>query len=196
MTRNQRLDVLTRGFLRWLCRDTDGTALVEGAIVVPMLMSLLFGVYEFSFLFYQQQLITTGARDAARYLARYNYTNTSNGVTAQCASLDAASCSSLATAKGYAECIAMYGDTTCTSSPRVAGWTSTGTFTITFNQDANSGASTPCGTQPCNSPYSSSVYTVQVSASFADPSLGFFGFLGLTSPTINISHTERVIGAG
>jgi len=180
-----------------LWRDCGGTAVVEGAVVVPVLMTLFVGVYEFSFFFYQQQLISTGVRDAARYLARYNYTNTSNGATTQCATLTSGSCSSLATAEGYAECIAMYGDTGCTGSARVQGWTSTGTLTITFNQDANTGASTPCGTgYICNSPYSSYVYTVQVSASFVDPSLGLFGFLGLTAPTIAISHTERVVGPG
>jgi Flp pilus assembly protein TadG len=158
-------------------------------------MSLLFGVYEFSFFFYQQQLISTGVRDAARYLGRYNYTNTAAGVTSQCTILDTAHCSSLATAEGYAECIAMYGGTICTGSPRVSGWTSTGTFTITYTPDANSGASTPCGSAACNTTYSS-VYSVQVSVSFADPSLGLLGFLGLTGPTITIAHTERVIGPG
>jgi hypothetical protein len=56
--------------MRPLGRDEDGSALIEGAIVVPVLCLLLFGVYEFSWFFYQQHLISTGLRDAARYLAR------------------------------------------------------------------------------------------------------------------------------
>src|SRR5258706_15932819 len=56
--------------LRLLRRDQDGSALVEGAVLVPLLFLLLFGVYEFSWFFYQQHLASTGIRDAARYLAR------------------------------------------------------------------------------------------------------------------------------
>src|SRR5882672_11394935 len=56
--------------LQLLTRDEEGSALIEGAIVVPVLCVLLFGVYEFSWFFYQQHLISTGLRDAARYLAR------------------------------------------------------------------------------------------------------------------------------
>ncbi|MDB5608562.1 MAG: hypothetical protein JWP25_5462, partial [Bradyrhizobium sp.] len=34
-------------------RNSEGSALVEGALVVPILCTLLFGVFEFSWLFYQ-----------------------------------------------------------------------------------------------------------------------------------------------
>ena len=54
------------GFLR----DQEGSALIEGAILVPVLFALIFGVLEFSYYFYQQHLVSTGVRDAARYLAR------------------------------------------------------------------------------------------------------------------------------
>ena len=37
---------------------------------MPVLIVLLFGVYEFSWFFYQQHLVSMGLRDAARYLAR------------------------------------------------------------------------------------------------------------------------------
>ena len=53
-----------------LLRDTDGSALVESAVLLPMLFVLLFGVYEFSWFFYQQHVASIGIRDAARYLAR------------------------------------------------------------------------------------------------------------------------------
>ena len=56
--------------LQSLSGDKDGSALVEGAVLVPLLFVLLFGVYEFSWFFYQQHLVSTGVRDAARYLAR------------------------------------------------------------------------------------------------------------------------------
>src|ERR1700682_5782323 len=56
--------------LRSLWRNSEGSALVEGALVVPILCTLLFGVVEFLLLFFQQHLIPTGTRDAARYIAR------------------------------------------------------------------------------------------------------------------------------
>src|SRR5215471_11287935 len=53
-----------------LWRDEQGSALIEGAVVVPMLVALLSGIFEFSWLFYQQHLVAIGLHDAAGYLAR------------------------------------------------------------------------------------------------------------------------------
>src|SRR5260370_41149374 len=66
--------------LQLLWRDSEGSALIEGALVVPILCTLVFGVFEFSWLFYQQHLISTGIRDAARYIAR---TSNPNDITIQ-----------------------------------------------------------------------------------------------------------------
>ena len=51
-------------------RDREGTALIETAIILPVLFVLVFGVFEFSWLIFQQHLISTGIEDAARYIAR------------------------------------------------------------------------------------------------------------------------------
>src|SRR5258706_12953817 len=83
-------------------RNSEGSALVEGALVVPILCTLLFGAFEFSWLFYHEDLISTGIRDAARYLAR---TANPNDVTIQ------------ADAKNLATTGAIDGDTA-----RVSGW--------------------------------------------------------------------------
>src|SRR5205807_7724653 len=61
---------MRKSVLQFLAADDEGSALVEGAIMVPVLCVLLFGIYEFSWFFYQQHLISTGLRDAARYVAR------------------------------------------------------------------------------------------------------------------------------
>ena len=52
-----------------LWRNERGSALIEASIVLPLLLALIGGVLEFGFFFYQEQLITVGVRDAARYLA-------------------------------------------------------------------------------------------------------------------------------
>jgi Flp pilus assembly protein TadG len=59
--------------MRWTARlrdDDRGSALIEGAVLMPFLCALFFGVFEFSFYFYQQHLMSTGVADAARYIAR------------------------------------------------------------------------------------------------------------------------------
>src|SRR5213080_2762321 len=51
-------------------RNGEGSALIEGAIIMPVLLILVLGVFEFSWLIDQQHLISTGIHDAARYIAR------------------------------------------------------------------------------------------------------------------------------
>jgi TadE-like protein len=52
----------------WL--DQQGSALIEGAAMVPLLILFFAGVFEFSWFLYQQHLVTIGLHDAASYLAR------------------------------------------------------------------------------------------------------------------------------
>lgn len=46
--------------------DQDGAALLEFAIVMPLLFALIFGIIEFSLLLYNKQIITNAAREGAR----------------------------------------------------------------------------------------------------------------------------------
>jgi hypothetical protein len=57
-------------FARRIWLDQQGSALIEGALVIPLLIALVLGVFEFSWLFYQQHLVAIGLRDAADYLDR------------------------------------------------------------------------------------------------------------------------------
>lgn len=64
-----------------------GAAVVEFAIVVPLLLLLLFGMVEFSLLLYNKHIITNASREGARYAivvtagARHNQTEISTVVT-------------------------------------------------------------------------------------------------------------------
>src|SRR6266446_7315894 len=51
-------------------RDAGGSVLVEATILTPFLVTLMFGLFEFSWYFHKQQLVESGVRDAARFLAR------------------------------------------------------------------------------------------------------------------------------
>jgi hypothetical protein len=160
-----------------LARNDDGTALIEGAIVVPVLCILLFGVYEFSWFFYQQHLISTGLRDAARFLAR---------LPAACNPVSFNWPLDQMSAKNLATTGSING-----GAARVKGWTA---------------ASIRLDCQPIENPIGVNglsafrggpvIYVVTASTRFTDPALGFLGFLALKTPVISVSHSERVIGPG
>lgn len=150
--------------LKSLSRADSGAALVEAAIVLPIVVVLVGGVYEFGFFIYQEQLATSGVRDAARYLA----------LTA-----DPTDVSNQADARNLAVAGSIGG-----GAPRVAGW-STSDISIAVNAVNNSAGTYSGG---------ATIQLVTVSTRFLDPTLGFLGLLGLKAPTITASHEERVVG--
>jgi hypothetical protein len=116
-------------------------------------------------------LISTGIRDAARYIAR---TANPNDVTIQIG------------AKNLATTGAIDGN-----HARVGGWW-THDVTITYASVDN-----PVGVDGLT-PFRGGavIQSVTVSTTFAVPSLGFFALLGLKPPAFTVSHQERVIGPG
>jgi Flp pilus assembly protein TadG len=154
-------------------RDDEGSVLIEATILMPFLVTLMFGVFEFSWYFHKQQLVESGVRDAARYLARVQ--DVAEGSNP---------CSS-GTDVTNAQNIAVYGTTTG-GTARVPGWT-TGSVNISCTTFNNSGATYDGG---------STIYLINATTNFADPALGYFGMLGLTLPNLSASHSERSIGPG
>jgi Flp pilus assembly protein TadG len=164
-----RQAVIQSQTMRSLWRDSEGTALVEATIVIPVLLVLLFGVFEFSAFFWRQQLISTGVRDAARYLSR---------------SLNPSS----PAVETAAENLAVTGSTSG-GTPRVFGWSGSD-ITISFTVIDNPVAAN--GTSPYRGP--AVIQVVTVSTSYTHRSLGFLDYLGLPNLVIQVSHSERVIG--
>ena len=157
--------------LQSLWRNGEGSALIEGAIVVPLLLILVLGVFEFSWLIDQQHLISTGIHDAARYIAQ---SANPNDLTIQ------------KRAKNLATTGAIDGDIA-----RVRGWTARDVkirYSSLENPVDVNGSTTFRG--------GAVIRSVTVSTTFSVPSLGFFGFLGLKPPALTVSHQERVIGPG
>jgi Flp pilus assembly protein TadG len=162
-------------FFWW--RGREGSALVEGAILLPVLMVLMFGVYEFSWLFYQQHVIVDGLRDAARHLARSSNPCDS---TSPAWTVDEAMARNLAATGAVAD-----------GAGRIKGWNQ-GMIAIACTPIDN-----PIGANGLRAYRGSAVvYVVTVSSRLTDPSLGFFRILGLEPPVISVSHSERVIGPG
>jgi Flp pilus assembly protein TadG len=163
-----------------LWRDDDGSALVEATIVMPLLITLFLGVFEFSWYLYNQQLVVSGLRDAARYMTRIELTDGNrdpcvqtdqNGVLY---TADAANIATTAEATG--------------GSARVSGW-SAADVTIS----CSSSAALDAGNYADGS---TSMTIIDVATRFADPSLGLFSSLGLKPPMLSFSHEERFIGPG
>jgi Flp pilus assembly protein TadG len=151
-------------WLKTLYKADRGSALLEGAIVLPVFLSLVCGVYEFGFYLYQQQLIAAGIRDAARFLA---LTDNPNNPAYQF----------------NARNLAVTGSTGGGTS-RVRGW-SLSDVMVDVSVVDNPSATYSGGAM---------IQVITVSTDFVDPSLGFLGLLGLTAPTISVSHQERYVG--
>src|SRR5258708_40374979 len=147
--------------LQSLWRNGEGSALIEGAVLMPVLLILVLGVFEFSWLIDQQHLISTGINDAARYIAR---SANPHDVTIQ------------RDAKNLATTGAIDGDTA-----RVRGWTT---------RDVNiryASVNNPVGTDGLTLFRGGAVIqTVSVSTTFTAPSLGFLRFPGLYAPALAV----------
>jgi Flp pilus assembly protein TadG len=164
-----------RRLLTSVWRESEGSALVEAAILMPVLVTLMFGLFEFSWYFHKQQLVESGVRDAARYLTRVAPDGTNPCTLTNPVDFAA-----------RAKNIAVTGLATG-GTARVPGWT-VASVNLSCAQVDNS-----------NQAYqgASTIYIVTASTSFADPTLGYFGLLGITStPNLSASHTERSIGPG
>jgi hypothetical protein len=161
-----------------LLRDDDGSAMIESAVLIPLLFALLFGVYEFSWFFYQQHLAAIGLRDAARYLAR---------VSNPCDERSAAWPIEQANARTLATTGSARGNTA-----RIKGWTAA---MVVLRCTAIRNPEGPTGLRAYRSG-GEVVYVITASTSFLDPSLGFFALLHLTPPVISVVHSERVVGSG
>lgn len=155
---------------RSINRDETGVALIELAVVLPILAVLSLGIMEFSNLYYKYQLVQNGVRDAARYAASLPYAPT-----------DAAQ-------NGRIKNFAVTGQPSG-GSRRISWWTAAN-VSVTWSTVANPALSG--GLQSYR--YSGDVPVVTVSASVPYSSLGFLGFLQVGSLTIKSSHKERVFG--
>jgi Flp pilus assembly protein TadG len=165
--------------LKRLIREDRGTAVLEAAVVFPLLMTLGFGAFEFSNAFFEHQEITTGVRDAARYLAR----EATTAANPTCGTAIPAS-------QGLAQNLAVYGNIAGSTPARVPTWT-TGEVAITVTTQAN--PIDPNTSEPTyRGPDPLCIITVKATVPY--PQLGFMGAIGLTAPTFTVAHFERWIG--
>lgn len=163
-----------------LWNNEEGSALLEGAIIVPFLFTLVLGALEFSYFFYQQHLVATGVRDAARYLARV---------------ADPTDPAAQTTAQNLASTGLPGGG----STRRIAGF-DPADVTISFTFAANPLDGTTNlrnyrqAVAECGGP--DQIRMIRVTGSFPPAVLGMLGYFGLSLPAVTVTHTERCIGLG
>lgn len=166
---------MTRQLKKFLRRE-DGASMVEMTLAAPFLFLLGLGVFEFGNVLYQHHLISTGIRDAARYLARYPGPDP----TDLCAGDPSAG-------ETTAKNIAVTGSPTGTDK-RVSWW-STADINVAYTSIANPivGGTGSRTYRDCPT-----VIIVRVSTNVSYPGLGYLNVIGL-SPTLNFSmyHDER-----
>lgn len=148
--------------------EENGAALVEVALVVPFMLLLSAGVFEFSNILNTRLLLEAGVEDGARYMARCNGSDWNN-------------CVALGTN------LAIKGAVTG-GSDRVKGWS-----TVQVSVSSFQAVDLSTGTELYLSS-TGTVNVVKVSASFPYSDLGLWSYLGFGALTITASHQERVLG--
>ena len=158
--------------LSWLSRfdrDARGVAAVEAGLAFPFIVLLGAGLFEYGSLFYNYELIQTGVRDAARYLAR----------TPDTAATETA-----------ARNLALTGTVDGTGTRRVSWWQS-GAIQITYRTtsnpvDATTGRRIYRGGDP--------IKVVRVGTALDYNGLGLLTAVGLGPVHVTAAHEERYVG--
>lgn len=150
-------------------REEGGAALVEMAIVTPVVITLAAGVFEFSNIIHTKLLIEAGLVDAARYIAR-------------CSGPDEATCNTQGA--NLAANGAVAGGTA-----RVANWAPADVL-VTYLTVA---AVDEDGNRLYRS-NTSDVRIVEVSTTYTYTGTGLWDFLGFADLDLAAAHQQRVMG--
>jgi len=182
-----------------LLRDQTATAAAEMALVLPILLTLMFGAFELGNYFQAEHVLQKAVRDAARYAARQpmSYTDGSGNVITNydCSASPPAVDS---TAQTDIQEVARFSDpsgTTDGKTSRLSGWSSDTMATVTLSCDTDTSDSYVNNGVYADFPNSGAVPVVTVSATV--PYNMLFGSYVFGSATLNLNATSQaaVIGA-
>ena len=163
-----------------LIDSRKGSAAVEMALVLPVLLFLMCGAVEAGNYFLSEHVVGKAVRDAARYAARLPYVDYSGCAVA-----------SGGAAEQQTQKVARYGDPSGGTNARLIGWTADSMTTVSIACDTTSSWS-DAGIYT-DFPGGAPVVTVTAKV----PYKTFFGALGLGSATLPLYATSQaaVIGA-
>ena len=150
-------------------RDARGAATMEVALAFPFIVLFAAGLIEYGSLFYNYELIQTGVRDAARYLARVQ-----NRVASETAARN----------------LALRGTVDGTGALRVRWW-QTSDIQIAYETTPN-----PVDEATGRRPYRGRdpLIVVRVSTSFNYAGLGLLSAVRLGPVRVDAAHEERYVG--
>jgi hypothetical protein len=163
---------------RRLRLDEDGAALLELTVIMPFLIVLGLGIFEFSNMLYQYHLITGGLRDAGRYAAGLPKPATID----QTETCDVTAPQS--TPLGCAKLLAVTGQIAALDAPKRIGWWEESDIVVNYvaldppDPDLRGG----------------NPFKVVVSTDVVYDDIGFLDALGLGPIPIATSHEERHYG--
>lgn len=150
-----------------LTADDRGAALIEMSVVIPVFLAIGLGTLEFGNLFYKYHLMANAVRDAARYGA----------------GLAGDVCEDTTLQTQVAEVALLTGQIGEVDN---IAWTSDATIKVecVINFD-NAGGIYRGGEV---------IHSLKITGTVPYEALGFLGYFDLASPTLTVSHQERVIG--
>ncbi|PAP96215.1 pilus assembly protein TadE [Mesorhizobium wenxiniae] len=160
-------------------REQRGTALVEMALIAPLMLILSAGVFEFGNMIHQKLLMEAGLSDAARFAARCNsqlYTK---------AGLAAINCADIATN------IAVFGNAAGTGNARIVGWQKAN-VTVTIAASGSCHDAVVAGVTQYRAT-TAQVCIVRAAGTLAYSGIGMLSLVRIGPMTLNSSHEERLI---
>lgn len=159
-------------------RDHRGTALVETALILPLMVPLSAGVFEFGNLIHDKLLMEAGLSDGARFAARCNTKMYSDaGLAIDCADI--------------ATNIAVFGNAAGTGSARIKGWQKTD-VTVTIAATADCHDAVVAGVTEYRST-TAQVCIVNAAGTLVYSGIGMLSLLSIGPITLNGFHQERLI---
>ena len=161
--------MLFRRLRKNLSASEPGAAVLEAAIVLPVLLVLMGGIYDFGRAYATMSAAQKSLRGAVRYLTLQPF---------------AFACGN--TAQGNAKNIALYGNTAGTGSALVSGWQAADISVSIV--DGNNAAINNCTNYP-------TVVKISMSSSKVPYNSLMWGIIGLPNTiNMNVAHQERWIG--
>ncbi len=152
--------------------DASGSAAVEFALVLPVLLLLSLGALELGRLFWSYHIATAAVRDAARYAARVNFS---------CATgMDPATRQQVIN-------LTRTGTFNGQGHPLISGWTSDSSVSVTVTCIDNTNAATGVLAGPYQG--LTEIPVIQVAAT-VPYTLNFAGLFGGGVTSFNVSHQE------
>lgn len=162
-----------------LVSDVNGAAAAELALALPLLLVLIFGVFDGSNYFLAEHVVQKATRDAARYAARLPLSN-----------YPSCTVPSGGVAEQQTQRVARSGDPSGSPGQRLAGWTSDGMTTVTIACDNSSSY----GTGGIYTEFPNGAPVITVSATVPYTPLFGYVFRGL-SLNASAASQAAVIGA-